>query len=95
MRIIIKNVSLIAVSLLIWPAAELLGQETGNARGPIVDSPYEIVSGWLEPFQEDGYAFGGNSAIWAETADRIIINQRGETILLTLFLRTFLVSLVL
>ena len=69
MRIIIKNVSLIAVSLLIWPAAELLGQETGNARGPIVDSPYEIVSGWLEPFQEDGYAFGGNSAIWAETAD--------------------------
>ena len=54
MRIIIKNVSLIAVSLLIWPAAELLGQETGNARGPIVDSPYEIVSGWLEPFQEDG-----------------------------------------
>ena len=22
------------------------GQETGNARGPIIDMPYEIVSGW-------------------------------------------------
>ena len=81
MQIIIKNLSLIAVFLLTLPAVELFGQETGNARGPIVDSPYEIVSGWLEPFQEDGYAFGGNSAIWAETSDRIIINQRGETIL--------------
>ena len=76
MQIIIKNVSLIAFSLFTLPAVEVFGQETGNARGPIVDSPYEIVSGWLEPFQEDGYAFGGNSAIWAETSDRIIINQR-------------------
>ena len=59
----------------------LLAQETGNARGLIGESPYEVVSGWLKPFQEDGYAFGGNSAIWAETPDRILINQRGETIL--------------
>ena len=57
------------------------GQETGNARGSIIEMPYEIVSGWQQPFQEQGFAFGGNSAIWAETSDRIIINQRGETIL--------------
>ena len=62
-------------------ALNVSGQETGNARGPIIDMPYEIVSGWLDPFQEKGFAFGGNSAIWAETQDRIIINQRGETIL--------------
>ena len=59
----------------------LAAQETGNARGLIGESPYEIVSGWLDPFQEDGFAFGGNSAIWAETPDRILINQRGETVL--------------
>lgn len=54
-------------------------QETGFAREPIGESPYSVVSGWLKPFQADGFAFGGNSAIWAETSDRIIINQRGET----------------
>ncbi len=56
-------------------------QEYGFARGEIGESPYNVVSGWLEPFQEEGFAFGGNSAIWAETPDRIIINQRGETYL--------------
>lgn len=56
-------------------------QETGNARGLIIESPYNVVSGWLKPFQEDGYAFGGNSAVWAENANRILINQRGETVL--------------
>ena len=27
-------------------------QETGNARGLIGESPYDVVSGWLKPFQE-------------------------------------------
>lgn len=69
---------IIAIAIL---SASAVAQETGYARGPIGESPYTIVSGWLKPFQEPGYAFGGNSAIWAESADRIIINQRGETIL--------------
>ena len=49
-------------------ALNVSGQETGNARGPIIDMPYEIVSGWLDPFQEKGFAFGGNSAIWGGNA---------------------------
>jgi len=53
----------------------------GNARGPIGPSPYEVISGWHQPFQEHGYAFGGNSGIWAESPERIIIAQRGETVL--------------
>ena len=61
-------------------AAPALAQQ-GNARGPIGDSPYEIISGWHTPFQEPGFAFGGNSGVWAESPDRIIIAQRGETIL--------------
>ena len=58
-----------------------VAQEKGNASGLIIESPYEVVSDWLKPFQKKGYAFGGNSAIWAENPDRILINQRGETIL--------------
>ncbi len=57
------------------------GAQQGNARGPIGESPYEIVSGWHKPFQARGFAFGGNSGVWAESADRILIAQRGETVL--------------
>jgi hypothetical protein len=42
-------------------------------------SPYEIVRGWHQPFQDPGYAFGGNSGIFAETPDRIFVAMRGET----------------
>ena len=55
--------------------------QQGNARGPIGESPYNIVSLWADPFAEAGYAFGGNSGVLAESADRIIIAQRGETVL--------------
>lgn len=71
----IASLSLLAVTLGTAQAQE------GNARGPIGESPYEIIPFWHVPFQEPGYAFGGNSGIWAETPDRIIIAQRGETVL--------------
>jgi hypothetical protein len=41
--------------------------QQGNARGPIGESPYNVVSLWADPF--------------AESTDRIIIAQRGETVL--------------
>ncbi len=47
--------------------------------GPVGPSPYDIVSGWHDPFAGEGYAFGGNSGIFAESPDRIFILQRGET----------------
>ena len=40
---------------------------------------YGIVDGWLKPFQDEGFAWGGNSGIYAESPDRIFILQRGET----------------
>lgn len=67
------------IGMLVSISISVSAQETGFAREPIGESPYSVVSGWLKPFQADGFAFGGNSAIWAETSDRIIINQRGET----------------
>ena len=42
-------------------------------------SPYDVVSGWHVPFAEPGYAFGGNSGVFAESPDRIFVLQRGET----------------
>lgn len=61
-------------------ATPALAQE-GNARGPIGESPYELQPLWHQPFQERGFAFGGNSGVWAESPDRIIVAQRGETVL--------------
>src|SRR6266576_4892743 len=47
--------------------------------GPVGPSPYDVVRGWHKPFSEPGYAFGGNSGIFAESPNRIFIAQRGET----------------
>lgn len=45
----------------------------------IVPMPYEVVRGWHDPFAEEGFAFGGNSGVFAESPDRIFVAQRGET----------------
>ena len=37
------------------------------------------MSLWQQPFAEPGFAFGGNSGVFAESADRILIAMRGET----------------
>jgi hypothetical protein len=46
--------------------------------GPTGPSPYAVVRGWHQPFAEPGFAFGGNSGVFAESADRIFVAQRGE-----------------
>ena len=46
--------------------------------GPTGPSPYDVVRGWHKPFAEPGFAFGGNSGVFAESPDRIFIAQRGE-----------------
>ena len=46
--------------------------------GPVGPSPYEVVRGWHKPFAEPGFAFGGNSGVFAESPDRIFVAQRGE-----------------
>ncbi len=71
----------IALSLTSLVAASSAAAQQGNARGRIGESPYNVISGWHEPFQEEGFGFGGNSGLWAESEDRIIVAQRGETVL--------------
>ena len=68
--------------LVILGVALVLSAQTfaqGNARGNIGESPYDVIRYWADPFQEFGFGFGGNSGVWAESPDRIIIAQRGET----------------
>ena len=59
-------------------AAVLTAQQTAVPQGPVGPSPYEVVRGWHQPFAEPGFAFGGNSGVFAETPDRIFVAQRGE-----------------
>jgi len=62
------------------PTAELQAQQAdGNARGPIGPSPYQVVREWHRPFQMPGFAFGGNSGVFAESPERIFVLMRGET----------------
>ena len=75
-----KFKQLAAFSLAMLASATGVAQQ-GNARGPIGETPYNIVSGWHQPFAENGYSFGGNSGVFAESPDRIFIAQRGETVL--------------
>ena len=50
----------------------------GVISGPAGPSPYDIVRGWHKPFAKPGFAFGGNSGVFAESPDRIFVAQRGE-----------------
>ena len=54
------------------------GQPAGVISGPVGPSPYDIVRFWHKPFAKPGFAFGGNSGVFAETPDRILVAQRGE-----------------
>ena len=47
--------------------------------GPTGPSPYDVVDGWMKPFASEGFAWGGNSGVFAESPDRIFVVQRGET----------------
>ena len=55
------------------------GPAASQDQGPIGPSPYEVVEGWHKPFAAEGFAFGGNSGVFAESPDRILVSQRGET----------------
>ena len=57
----------------------LAGPVSSQDVGPTGPIPYDIVEGWAKPFAGEDFAFGGNSGVYAESPDRIIVLQRGET----------------
>ena len=72
-----KPFALTAVAAVLAIAPAMSGQ-TAVPEGPTSPSPYTVVRGWQKPFAEPGFAFGGNSGVFAESPDRIFILQRGE-----------------
>src|SRR5215510_7018193 len=69
------------LAVLLSSISILFGQGQGNTAvisGPVGPSPYDIVRGWHKPFAEPGFAFGGNSGVFAESPNRIFVAQRGE-----------------
>ena len=71
-----------AVAALAGLATLVTGISTLRAQaaltGPVGPSPYDVIRGWHKPFAEPGFAFGGNSGVFAESPNRIFIAQRGE-----------------
>ena len=64
------------------PAASAAPQAVG---GQDEFGPYEVVENWPQPLPDgpdgvthDGWTWGSNGAIWAESPDRVWIAQRGE-----------------
>lgn len=77
-----KSAALAAAILALTLSTILAGQTPQREviMGPNVGpSPYTVVRGWHKPFARPGFAFGGNSGVWAESPNRIFIAQRGET----------------
>jgi hypothetical protein len=75
-------VSLLLVATACAPPSDrdAAGDDTTEteAAGPTGPSPYDVVPAWHKPFAEPGYAFGGNSGVFAESPERIFIAMRGE-----------------
>ena len=69
----------VAVAALAGAVPSLVAQTAqGVISGPTGPPPYDIVRFWHKPFSKPGFAFGGNSGVFAETPDRILVAQRGE-----------------
>lgn len=72
--------TLLAVAVLVTLALTAMHAQTRQAAisGPVGPSPYDIARFWHKPFAKAGFAFGGNSGVFAETPNRILVAQRGE-----------------
>ena len=76
-RSVARFVALAALALSV-PALLAQTSPQGVISGPVGPSPYDIVRFWHKPFAKPGFAFGGNSGVFAESPDRIFVAQRGE-----------------
>ena len=72
------RLALVALCVLFVNSAAPATTAQAILDGPTGPSPYDVVRGWHKPFAAPGFAFGGNSGVFAESPDRIFIAQRGE-----------------
>lgn len=72
--------TLISISLALAPILTNVSSAQEELDiGEVGESPYNVVRYWAKPFAGDGFAFGGASGVLADTPNRIIVSQRGET----------------
>ena len=57
--------------------AILGGALTIHAQEPGSD-PYDVVDHWMEPFAQEGFAWGSQPGVFVESLDRVFVIQRGE-----------------
>ena len=76
MRLTIRLLTIALAAAVLSPVT--LAQNVAVVDGPVGPSPYDVVRGWHKPFAAPGFAFGGNSGVFAESPDRIFVAQRGE-----------------
>jgi hypothetical protein len=68
----------VVVGIVVAAAILQAQSRQGVISGPTGPSPYDIVRYWHKPFAAPGFAFGGNSGVFAESPNRILVAQRGE-----------------
>ena len=87
MKLVAASVALCATAAFVAaPRAQTQGQAAPAQRQPppqavpkaLGPSPYNVIRGWHKPFAAAGFAFGGNSGVFAESPNRIFVAQRGE-----------------
>ena len=66
----------IALALFVVPlgAAVVFGQKGGEDE----TGPYLVVDGWMKPFARPGYIQASQGGVFAESANRIFVVNRGE-----------------
>ena len=78
LAILVLVVAAVSAQTPAQPAPGLPAPSKAVISGPVGPSPYDVVRGWHKPFAAPGYAFGGNSGVFAESPNRIFVAQRGE-----------------
>src|SRR6266478_4975382 len=78
MRMMMKAVATSAALLVLVATRSTPLAQAVVISGPVGPTPYDVVRGWHKPFAQPGFAFGGNSGVFAESPNRIFVAQRGE-----------------
>jgi hypothetical protein len=77
MRSVARFAALLALAASV-PGASGAAVAAGRHFGPGRTEPVRHRAFWHKPFAKPGFAFGGNSGVFAESPDRIFVAQRGE-----------------
>ena len=79
MRVLLASATVLAAGFLLSESSPSAQQNQAMLSGTTGPSPYDVIRGWHKPFSKPGFAFGGNSGVFAESPNRIFVAQRGET----------------